>query len=108
MRKTIPEVDGVAFYQRITKRGKTNCNNKKWQNNATCHKCGKKGHTIPKFPKININNYYDNQSVDTEKDIRVTQEKENSKKYAQEKAKDKKFVQFINNTDNEISNGDGH
>ena len=52
-RSTIPDPSGVAFAQKGGKKGKIKPNDKNedWQKEATCHKCGEKGHIHPNCPQ---------------------------------------------------------
>jgi hypothetical protein len=51
-RSAIPESSGVAFTQKGSKKNKPKDNDKseEWQKEATCHRCGEKGHIRPNCP----------------------------------------------------------
>jgi Reverse transcriptase (RNA-dependent DNA polymerase) len=50
-RSAVPEASGVAFAQKNSKKNNKNDKTEDWKKEATCHKCGKKGHIRPDCPE---------------------------------------------------------
>jgi hypothetical protein len=94
-RTMTPDVQGVAFAQKSSKKTKTE--DKEWQKEATCHECGEKGHIRPNCPKLK------DTDDDDDDDAKEPTKKPPSKSILRKKSSDKKkAVAFNNNaTDDE-------
>ena len=100
-RITAPPADGVAFYHKVTKNNNYH-NNNNLQKNVICHECCKKGQMKFNCPNTNIDRDYDEESTNKDKN------KAYEKTSKTTKENHNKFIQFVQDTDNEASDDDDH